>query len=174
MLLHRINGKCVGLLYVTFVRDLTVPLSWSLYDFLCVTSALHLCVISVLRLCFTSVLRRNVTSVLRLCYDYVYVWGNQLQLQAGFFNSDLSSAVNTCNSNSAPDFNIGDFALMPEHFKGKDGSHAVEWLDRLLHFTNFKKWTNAQKIKVFPLFLKDPAYLWFKDLLQSVENEFQN
>ncbi|XP_048252709.1 uncharacterized protein LOC125380964 [Haliotis rufescens] len=63
---------------------------------------------------------------------------------------------------------MGDSTLMPEHFTGKDTTHAAEWLDRFLHFGNFKKWTDAQKVEVFPLFLKDSAYLWYKDLIPSL------
>ncbi|XP_071118331.1 uncharacterized protein [Haliotis cracherodii] len=63
---------------------------------------------------------------------------------------------------------MGDSTLMPEHFTGRDTTHAAEWLDRFLHFGNFKKWTDAQKVEVFPLFLKDSAYLWYKDFIPSL------
>ncbi|XP_048258006.1 uncharacterized protein LOC125383567 isoform X1 [Haliotis rufescens] len=66
---------------------------------------------------------------------------------------------------------MGDSTLMPEHFTGRDTTHAAEWLDRFLHFGNFKKWTDAQKVEVFPLFLKDSAYLWYKDLIPSLGEE---
>ncbi|XP_046560344.1 uncharacterized protein LOC124269371 [Haliotis rubra] len=100
------------------------------------------------------------------------LFSNELQHQAGLpdlSSLDLSSSVNS--SYSAPDFNMGDSTLMPEHFTGRDTSHAAEWLDRFTHFGNFKRWTDAQKIEVFPLFLKDAAYLWYKDLIESAEEE---
>ncbi|XP_046571583.1 uncharacterized protein LOC124279759 [Haliotis rubra] len=93
---------------------------------------------------------------------------SQEDLEFSFSSLDLSS---TNSSYSAPDFNMGDSTLMPEHFTGRDTFHSAEWLDRFAHFDNFKRWTDAQKIEVFPLFLKDAAYLWYKDLIESAEEE---
>ncbi|XP_067685860.1 uncharacterized protein [Haliotis asinina] len=95
---------------------------------------------------------------------------SQEDLESSSSSTHLADVDILVSSNS--EFTMGDSTLMPEHFTGKDSSHAEEWLDRFLHFANFKQWNHAQKIQVFPLFSKDSAYLWYKDVLQTSDNEF--
>ncbi len=69
------------------------------------------------------------------------------------------------------EFDMADATVGPEKFTGKDTSEAEAWLDRFIHYANFKRWSDSQMLNVFPLYLRDSAYWWFKDISEGFTDD---
>src|SRR5262245_39513287 len=49
----------------------------------------------------------------------------------------------------------------PEEFTGKPDEDAVEWLAHFNKVAHANEWTNANKLRIVPVFLKEAAERWW-------------